>query len=83
MPLSLDSDPRGLLPWGITDNGDVLFWLTVGRPDQWSIAVNESRGNGFETYPDSMVRFLIKLIQEEIHSAFIPRKFLDTPCLFN
>ncbi|GGE27443.1 hypothetical protein GCM10011571_32090 [Marinithermofilum abyssi] len=27
---------NGLLPWGITDNGDELFWLTDGTPDHWN-----------------------------------------------
>ena len=81
-PYPLFPESNGLLPWGITDNGDVLYWLTRGSSDQWHSVVNESRGPYFEEFQDSMVTFLIKLIQGEIQSDIIPRDFLSTPCLF-
>ena len=33
-PYPLYPDPAGLLPWGCTDNGNILFWLTTGHPDE-------------------------------------------------
>ncbi len=33
----------GILPWAYTDNGDELYWLTDGKPDEWKIVVYESR----------------------------------------
>lgn len=35
--------PHGVLPFGVTDNGDVLFWETNREPDSWAVAVLESR----------------------------------------
>jgi hypothetical protein len=32
---------NGLLPWGKTGNGDLLFWTTSGTPDHWGIAVSD------------------------------------------
>ncbi len=80
-PYPLYPDPGGLLPWGGTDNGDVLFWLTVGRPDDWPTVVNEARGPLYEEYQASMTDFLAKLISGEIISDIIPYDFLDRAAL--
>lgn len=81
-PYRLHPEPEGLLPWGCTDNGDVLFWLTVGNPDEWVTVINESRGPMFEQYEESMTGFLAKLISREIASQIIPEDFLDRSSLF-
>jgi hypothetical protein len=39
--------PGGLLAVGMTDNGDVLHWRTVGPPEEWTIVVQEARGPAF------------------------------------
>jgi len=33
LPYSLFPARGGLLPFGATDNGDILYWLTSGSPD--------------------------------------------------
>ena len=47
-----DSYPAsgGLLPWAYTENGDELYWLTNGHPDEWGIVVYESRSHDNYTY---------------------------------
>jgi hypothetical protein len=81
-PYPLYPDPEGLLPWGRTDNGDVLFWLTVGHPDDWPTVINEARGPLYEEYQASMTDFLAKLISGEITSDIMPYDFLDRDALF-
>lgn len=65
----------GLLPWGATDNGDVLYWLTEGQPDEWSIVVNAARDPRTERYPTSMSIFLAKILKREIVSHILPDDF--------
>ena len=81
-PYPLYPEPSGLLPWGATDNGDVLYWSTVGQPDEWTVVINESRGPKFEQYEESMTGFLAKLISGDIASKIIPYDFLDRDALF-
>ena len=33
-PLPLYPEPGGLLPWAVTDNGDTLYFVTRGPPDE-------------------------------------------------
>src|SRR2546429_3014358 len=34
-PYPLYPEPHGLLEWANTGDGDVLCWLTAGKPDRW------------------------------------------------
>jgi HEAT repeat protein len=60
IPFPIHPEPGGLIPWGDTDNGDVLFWVAdpPDDPDRWSIAVSEVRGPGWFVHPGPLVRFL-------------------------
>jgi hypothetical protein len=82
VPYPLFPEPEGLLPWGVTDNGDSLFWLTAGNTDEWPVVINESRGPFFERFEEPMTDFLAKLISGEISSEVIPSDFLDKEALF-
>lgn len=58
-----------MLPWGITDNGDILYWLTKGdNPDAWTIAINESRGPLWEEFDMDMSTLLAKMVSGEVES---------------
>jgi len=81
-PYPLYPEMGGLLPWGATDNGDVLFWLTDGKPDDWIVVINESRGPKFEKFEETTTSFLSKLITGDIVSNIIPNDFLDKDALF-
>jgi hypothetical protein len=77
VPYPLYYEPGGLLPWGRTDNGDVMYWLTTGgNPDNWSIVVGEARGPDWEHYHESMTGFLEKLLTGQIVSAIFPNDFI-------
>jgi hypothetical protein len=48
-PRSLFPEEGGLLPWGVTDNGDILNWITSDNPEKWSILVYDGRsGDAYE-----------------------------------
>ena len=47
-PIALYPESGGLLPWAITDNGDTLYFITSGPPDEWPILIKGSRAPEFE-----------------------------------
>lgn len=72
----------GLLPWGATDNGDVLYWLTMGQPDEWSVVVNAARDPRTEQHPAGMSVFLAKILKGAIVSRIFPDDFPGDEHLF-
>ncbi|NUP08807.1 MAG: hypothetical protein HOW73_22395 [Polyangiaceae bacterium] len=48
VPFALFPEELGLFPWGITDNGDTLFWLTEGF--HWSTVVFDARAAAWERH---------------------------------
>jgi len=75
-------EPGGLLPWGHTDNGDVLYWQTAGNADQWTIVVNEARGPKFEHFQQTMMSFLAKILSQQVVSEIFPDDFPDKNNIF-
>lgn len=64
----------GLFPWGITDNGDELFWNF--KEDNLEIVVYESRYASNMSYIMGMEEFLCKLIKKEIVCPIFPDDFI-------
>lgn len=81
-PYPVYPDPGGVLPWGSTDNGDRLFWLTTNSPNDWKVLMNESRSSSFEVFEHSMTGFIKGLITGEIESEIIPYDSIDRDNLF-
>jgi hypothetical protein len=81
-PYPLFPESGGLLPWGITDNGNVLFWRTIGSADDWNVVIGEGRGPEYEEFADTVTNFLRKLIVGDIESRIIPHDFLNRSVLF-
>lgn len=80
VPYPVFPERGGVLPWGGTDNGDVLYWITRNSPSEWIVAVGESRGPMWEEYDCSMTEFLVKLLSKEIRSDIFPEEFpSDSP----
>lgn len=69
-PYPLYPEPHGLLPWGVTGNGNVLLWATIGCADDWTIVVSGGRNPGYEEFDMSMTDFLVKLLSGNIVSEF-------------
>ena len=72
--------PGGLLPFGGTDNGDYLFWLTRGAPSDWGVVVWDRGGLEFEEFEEmncDLTDFLAGLATGTI----LPKAFPDLlPC---
>jgi hypothetical protein len=41
----------GLLPFGSTSNGDVLYWRTRGAPAEWTVVIQQRGGDKFFRQP--------------------------------
>jgi hypothetical protein len=72
----------GLLPFGITDNGDVLFWRTLGSPENWSVVVGESRAPEYNEYKRTMTGFLTSILSKQEVVPVFPQDFPNSPPLF-
>ena len=75
LPFKLYPEAGGLLPFGVTDNGDVLFWQTIGQPRDWQVIVNEARSPEWAIYHMSMSEFLFKILQKELICDIFPTSF--------
>ena len=64
----------GLFPWGITDNGDELFWNYL--KDRIDIVVFSSRYEDIMSYKMSMESFLYGLLSGKIECDIFPEDFI-------
>jgi hypothetical protein len=80
-PYPLYFEVDGILPWGITDNGDVLFWETRGHPDQWPVIVNESRSADYERFEMSMVELVLSFLSGSTTVSAFPDDLTAAPSI--
>ena len=69
----------GLFPWGITVNGDTLFWLRQGQPEQWPTVVCNSKftKETCERFDMTATEFLHRLFSGKIEPEALPGDLLD------
>jgi len=84
IPCPIYPEPGGMLAWGKSDNGDVLFWLTdpTDEPDRWAIVASESRGPRWFAHPGPMSEFLVDLLTEAISIPFFGPEQIGGPPRF-
>jgi hypothetical protein len=74
-PYPLYFEPGGLLPWGISEDGDYYYcWLTRGLPDKWPV-ITVPRHADVELFEMTMVKFIEGALLGEIESGAIPSYF--------
>lgn len=76
-PPELEVEGSGIIPWATTDNGEFLFWRTLAgqHPDEWTVILNEARGEGWEHYDMNCTRFLQAALAGEIRSEILWSEF--------
>jgi len=79
LPWPAFPEPGGVLPLGRTDNGDELYWVTDGRPDQWPVALVEARAALQEVHPMPVTGFLAALAANQLASRVLPQDLLRRP----
>lgn len=77
-PYAMWPDRKGLIPFGGTDNGDELFWLPQGAPDDWRVVVWDRGSLQFEVLDCGLTDFLAGLATGKV----APKEFPDDllPC---
>lgn len=77
VPYAVSEEGSELLPWALTDNGDVCFWVRRpdASPDEWTIAVHDSRGPDWEAYAGSCTEFLVAIFEGTSVLDIFPRDF--------
>ncbi|MFJ8675469.1 SMI1/KNR4 family protein [Streptomyces sp. NPDC093589] len=72
-PPELEVEGSGIIPWATTDNGEFLFWRTLPgqRPDQWTVILNEARGDRWEHYEMNCTDFLLATLTGEVRSRIL------------
>ena len=65
-------EEKGLLPWGQTDNGDSLYWLTNGPPNTWDIVVFDGRYFMYDWFSLTMTQFLAQWLTGDIKVNCFP-----------
>ena len=73
-PFHFYDGKSGLFPWGITDNGDELYWNFKG--DTLEVLVYEARYARNISYTMGMEEFLCKLLKREIECPIFPDDFI-------
>lgn len=74
-PYPLYPEIGGLFPFGKTDNGDALFWLQVGEPNQWPVVVNAARDPEYQKFNCGMADFLAGILTQRIRCSIFPAGF--------
>lgn len=75
LPFNVKAEPGGLLPFGVTDNGDGLYWLMEGDADEWKTVVIEGRAAKWELFIENMAKFLAGLLTKTIRCTIFPEGF--------
>jgi SMI1-KNR4 cell-wall len=65
----------GILPFGLTDNGDLLAWKVQGIPDSWGIVVVDSRAPSYEKFDRGFSDFLVGILRKKIVCTIFPDDF--------
>jgi hypothetical protein len=60
--------PEDLLPWGIDESGNVVWWLTEG---DWPVVANEARGEEWHRHDGGAVSFLVDMLSGRETSDFL------------
>jgi len=79
LPLPAFPEPGGVPPLGRTDNGDELYWVTEGDPDDWPVALLASRTALQELHRMPVTGFLAALAANHLASRILPHDLLGRP----
>lgn len=64
--------PGGVLPWGNTDNGDLLLWVTKGHPDSWKVVIADGDVFSWQVFDCGFSEFLVGLFTNGFTQRIVP-----------
>jgi hypothetical protein len=79
LPLPPFPEEGGVLPLGRTENGDELYWVTQRDPDDWPVALLESRAALLEVHHTPVTGLLAALAANQLTSRVLPDDVLGRP----
>ena len=70
--------------WGSTDNGEYLYWLVrpASNSDEWTVLVNEARGEEWEHFEMGCAEFLARTLTGELRSDLLWSRYPTDPHTF-
>ncbi len=71
VPFAVFPEQCGLFPWGVTDNGDTLLWLTQGPPDYWLTVIVAARDPEYERHQCTATALLSGFLTGDLESAML------------
>ena len=73
VPFAPEAVVGGLVPWGVTDNGDVAYWrIRATAPESWTVVINEGRGERWVEFVEPFAAFIIGFSNENRFVPFFP-----------
>lgn len=66
-PYPLMFEPGGLLPWGISIDGDIFCWVTAGMSGRWRVVII-----GRHTEPEEFNMPMSKFIEQSLKGEIAP-----------
>ncbi|WND35433.1 hypothetical protein RI578_14520 [Streptomyces sp. BB1-1-1] len=73
--LSFDADD--LVQWGVTDNADLLVWISRGNPEEWPTAIIQAGSLRAVVSPRSSTAMILDVLTRATVVPFFPPDF---PC---
>ncbi|WP_435251050.1 hypothetical protein [Streptomyces tendae] len=64
-----------LVQWGVTDNADVLAWITRGKPEEWPTAIIQAGQLRAVASPRSSTATILDLLTRSTIVPFFPPDF--------
>lgn len=81
---TLYPNENGLIPVGVTDNGDYIFW--VGSPkvnsNSWTTAIVAARAPDVEYFSENITSFLEAILSKRVKSLSFPNDFPPSKITF-
>lgn len=76
-PVQLASEGNRVIPWASTDNGEFFYWFVRPEqsPEEWTVMINEARGESWEHFSVGCVALLTGLLSGQIYSDLLSSSF--------
>ncbi|MCC7421496.1 MAG: SMI1/KNR4 family protein [Planctomycetaceae bacterium] len=82
VPFNIYPELPGIFPWGGDNNGNMMFWLTEGLPDEWPTLLWLRHDGNFYRYETSMTASLAGVFSRQIewyYNLTTPVRFEPEP----
>lgn len=77
LPFRVFPESNGLLPFGGTDNGEILAWETRGNNSDWNVLVMDTREPRYFRHPGNLASFLEQLLTGRIRCPIFRKDVLS------